>query len=132
MPLSDTMEKAVALRFPVFDRDGEATLREKLEAIEDHVMACGFWHGELVEERLRLREEHRPRQHEWDHLEGWQSQRVGKTDQAVTEAKRALRPDLYDGLQSDRQRMQDLSEQIERLDRDHDKASRLYSIMTGS
>lgn len=127
---SDAFEKAVALRFPIFDREDPPTPRERLEAIEDHVMACGFYHGELVEERLRLREKMRPRQHEWDHLQGWEGQRVGKTDQAVTEAKRTLRPDLYDGLKSDANRMKDLTEQIDRLDREHDKASRLYTIMT--
>lgn len=131
MPFSEAMRTAVALRFPVFDRE-QTSARERLEMVEDHVLACGYWHGELLEERLELRAESRQREHEWDHLEGWETYRRNKTEAAVDDAKRQLRPDLYDALQADKATLKDLGEQIDRLDREHDKVSRLYSIMTGA
>lgn len=131
--LSDAFQKALALRFPVFDReDDETTPRQRIEALEDHAVLCAFYHGELIQERFEIRDEHRGRLHVWNHLEGWEPLRRSKTEAAVDDAKRQMRPDLYDELATDRAKMQDLSEQIERLDREHDKASRIYSIMTGS
>lgn len=130
MPLSEAMRTAAALRFPVPKED--ATPREKLEALEDYAVACAYWQGELHEERLTLLQEHRVRAREWDHLEGWEPMRRSKTEAAVDDAKRQLRPDLYDELQDDRAQLKDLGEQIGRLDREHDKLSRVYTIQTGS
>jgi uncharacterized protein YPO0396 len=78
-----------------------------------------------------LMEEGATAQDEWDTLQGWEVHRRGKTDASVDRAKADMRPDLWRKLQNTRRRVRALTDEIARLDRDFEKASRAYTIISG-
>lgn len=127
--LSDAMNTAAALRFPVFEKGTAAST--KVEQIEEHVTVTAYWQGDLEQERLEAHRALQDLQSEWDHLVGWEALKRTKTETAVEDAKRQLRPDLYDRLADLRWRIKRWSEQIDRLERDFTKASRVYTFITG-
>lgn len=126
----DPLEMAVAMRLPVFPPDTGA--RVKIDALESYILVSAFWSGEMNEERQVLMAAGATLQDQWDFLEGWEMLRQGKTDESINEAKRALRPDLWSQLQATRRRVKALAEEIDRLERDYVKASRVYTLITGS
>jgi hypothetical protein len=126
---TDPLEVAGALRVPVFSRDDSPST--KSGALEEFILVSAHWCGEMHAERRVLMEEGATAQDEWDTLQGWEVHRRGKTDASVDRAKADMRPDLWRKLQNTRRRVRALTDEIARLDRDFEKASRAYTIISG-
>jgi predicted RNase H-like nuclease (RuvC/YqgF family) len=127
---SNALQTAVSLRFPVWER--EVGTRTKIEQLEEFVSVGAYWQGELESERLDCHDRLDELERQWQHLAGWEQFKRTKTETAVEDAKRQLRPELYDELVAARKKIRRLSEQIDRLERDYAKASRVYTMLTGS
>jgi hypothetical protein len=126
---TDPLEVAGALRAPVF-QPGTA-VRAKADALEEFILVGAHWCGEMHAERRNLMAEGAELQDEWDALTGWEGHRRGKTDASVERAKAEANPVLHRKLQAIRRRVRALSDEIARLDRDYEKASRAYTIISG-
>lgn len=125
----DPLEVAGALRVPVFRREDSTST--KASGLEEFILVSAHWCGEMHHERRKLMEEGAAAQDEWDQLQGWEVHRRGKTDASVERAKADMRPDLWRKLQGTRRRVRALTDEIARLDRDFEKASRAYTIISG-
>jgi len=128
--LPECLKVATGLRVPVFAR--ETPPRAKIEALESYLLLGAFTQGELAEERLSLMVDLVPIEDEWSHLAGWEDLKQTRTEKGVMDAKRRLRPDLFDQLTSLRWMIARLQEEIDRLERESTKISRAYTFMTGS
>lgn len=134
---SDSFQRARALRFPVWSRqarDGEPapTARKRIEDLEDHISLTAFYQGDLIDERTERYDELHELLGEWDAIEGWQTFRQGRTDASVDHAKAQINPRLWKRIKALRYTIERLSEQIERMERDATKASRIYTLLTGT
>lgn len=127
---SESFRKAQALRFPVWS-DPQPGAGQKIQELEDHLMLGAYYDGELCTERHECYVALAVAQHGWHHLEGWEPLRQGKTDASIALAKRTLRPDLFDAMEQEKWWIRRLSEEIDRIERDYSKASRLYTMLTG-
>lgn len=133
MPSENTREKLAAaaeLRIP--RRHPDASLGAHVEQLETYMLESAWHQGELEQERLRTHEALHGLQETWDHLTGWEPFRRSKTETAVEDAKRQLRPDLYDAIKKAKWLIARCTEQIGRLERDAEKCSRAYTLVSGS
>lgn len=130
MELSRDHELSRALKMPVWAKD--TSPREKIGNLEDHVVITAHYQGLLSSERLDCHVELHALQGEWAHLAGWEPLRKGKTDSSIEEAKRELRPDLWDRISDCKWKIARLSEEIQRLDGEFTKASRVYTFLSGA
>lgn len=130
---SEDFVKAQRLRVPLWDRQGEKSTIALSEELAEYMLLSAWYAGALHEERLGHYAELRRLQGQWDHLEGWEMYRTGKTDSSRDEAKKLCDPDLWDELQARKWIIARLTEEIDRLNRDGEKAvSRTYTILTGT
>lgn len=83
--------------------------------------------GEIASLRLETHESLRTCQHEWAHLDGWQPFKRSKTEAAVEDAKRQLKPTLYDAIENAKWLIRRLDEEFDRLGTDADRCSRLLT-----
>lgn len=130
----DALEKAVALRFPIWPVDrgkDDVPTSTKISDLENYTALTAFYQGELMELRMSARNELAGLRAEWDDLQGWQQFRRNKTEAGVDAAKRQLRPELDAEIRALTATGRELSEQIERLEREATKASRVYTFLTG-
>lgn len=129
-----TLYSAAKLRMPKFDKDDRWTSRAKIEALEEYLLSTARWRSFLEEARLHAEHGVRQLRREWDHLQGWEAfRRNGERTQAsIEDAKREMKPDLYDSIKSGEWLVKRLSEQIRRLEHDDDVASRVYTLITGT
>lgn len=133
MELSDAQKVAKDLRVPVWDRNGTEPIKVLVDQLAEFMLLSAYVAADLHSERLDDYLELRPKQLEWDHLEGWEMLRQGKTDSSREEAKRGLRPELHEEIDELKFRIARLTDEIERLNRDAEKAvSRAYTILTGT
>lgn len=130
MSAIDKLRAAAEQRIP--RRHPDESLAAHVEALESYMLESAWHQGELADERLRTHEALRELQEEWDHLTGWEPFKRTKTETAVEDAKRQLRPELYDGIQKARWLIARLNEQIARLDKDAERCSRAYTLVSGS
>lgn len=122
---------AQQLRVPLMHPDKSAMMLS--EELASYMLLSAWYAGALHEERLGHYAALRRDQGAWDHLEGWEMYRTGKTDSSRDEAKRMCDPDLWDRIQARKWIIARLSEEIDRLNRDGEKAvSRTYTILTGT
>lgn len=121
---------ALGLRVPVFEKDASPSY--KIAELESYLLLSAFTQGELTEQRLDWLVRLVPLEDEWDHLAGWEEHLRTRTEKGVTQAKRCVRPDLYDEIQDIEWMVKRLSEEIDRMERDATKCSRAYSMITGS
>lgn len=127
----ELLYRASKVMVPTF-RGREMSARQKIEELEDHLFVVARWRCQLEEARLWMQDARRKLEDEWEDIEGWQSAASGKTKQAMVDAKRTIRPDLYDGIRSAKFLIERLSEQIRRLERDEEYAvSRGYTLISG-
>jgi hypothetical protein len=134
---SDAFQRARALRFPVWsrtERNGEPppTSRKRIEDLEDHISITAYYQGELEDERTEHYDELEDLLRQWDGIEGWQTFRTGRTDASIDQAKAQLNPGLWRQIKAKRYLIARLCEQIDRMERDATKASRIYTLLTGS
>lgn len=128
--ISEHHRKAADLRVPLFDPQASLTPKEKIDQLGDYMLLAAFYHGELHAERLASHQELAPLLGEWDAIEVGLSSKSTRAQEDQEKAKR--RPQLASTLRELRWRVDRLTEEIVRLDRDHDKVSRAYTTMTGS
>lgn len=123
---------AMGVRFP--QRDPNEPPQAKITALEDYLTVTAIQRAELESARFWAREAEVRLEDEWDAVEGWEALRDRKrdTDQAIVDAKRRIKPDLYTGLRDVRRLIQDIDRQIKRLEKDFDAVSRDYSLITGA
>jgi hypothetical protein len=128
--VTEALKTSKGLRVPVFEHG--VSPRVKIEQLESYLLLSAFQQGELAEERLDALVTFEDLRREWDHLEGWEPYKRTRTEAGVEDAKRQLRPDLYDQRRDLEWTIKRLSEEIERLERDATKVSRAYSMTTGT
>lgn len=105
---------------------------KKIEMLEDHLFVIARWRCQLEEARLWMQDARRELEDQWDAIEGWQTLASGKTKQDGIDAKRTIRPDLYDGIRMAKFLIERLSEQIRRMERDEEyTVSRGYTLISG-
>lgn len=126
----DVLDAAKKLRMPRVKReDGQ---RARIDALEDYMLLTAWHQGELSEARLGLYDELRTVNDAWAELVGWENFRRGKTDASIDEAKAKVRPDLARARTQAQWLIARLTEEIDRLEKDATKASRAYTLATGS
>lgn len=129
MTARERLDVAAKLRMPRLTRQQGDT--ERLNLLEDYMLETAYHRAELIEARFEVHEQLRTLKDEWDHLDGWQALKRTKTETAVADAKRQLRPELYDGIKKAEWLIARLTEQIDRLDREATICSRAYTFATG-
>lgn len=106
--------------------------RQKIDRLEDHLIAISRWRAVLEEAMLYTQMATKSLEDEWDQIEGWETLRNGDTNKSIVEAKRKLRPELYDGIREGKWLADKLHRQIRRLERDEENTvSRAYTMLTG-
>lgn len=124
------------LRMPHIEEHGMLTT--KIEALEDFSMEAARFRGALEEARLYIDAATHVLVMEWEQLEGWEAflpgakKRKEATKDDINSARRHVRPDLYVGISDGRHLVSQLSSQIRRLEKDEDRASRVYTFLTGN
>jgi hypothetical protein len=126
--LPECLQRSLQMRVPAYDRT--MTARQRIELLEDYLLESAIVQGELTEERAGWMVTLIPLQHEWDHLAGWEDRRRTRTEAGVRDAKRAVRPDLYDEIEEVNWMIKRLTEEVDRMERDASKVSRAYSMET--
>lgn len=120
------------LRMPRFQSDDVA--RVKIERLEDFMGEVAVARGNLEEARLWADHIRHTLDDDWTKIEGWQ-QGMSKPDKAtgpqITEAKRRVRPDIYDAIREAKWVVARLTDQIKRLEKDEENASRRYTLIVG-
>lgn len=126
------LSTSLGLRIPVFARDTPP--RQKIDALEEYLLLSAFTQGELSEERFDWKARLVPLEAEWEHIPDheWQAHRRTRTETAVKHAKRIARPKLYDEIQDVEWMVKRLTEEMDRMERDATKVSRVYTFITGS
>lgn len=133
--VEEKLRLASRLRVPVFDRLAEPrySLRSLTEEMAEFMLLSAFQAGGLHELRIDVRCALEDAMREWEQLAGWEMMRQGKTDSSREEAKKQHSPELWDSIAALKRLVRALSEEIERLNRDAEKAvSRAYTILTGT
>lgn len=129
------LHSAAKVMVPTFRREEGAPIpnaRQKIDVLEDHIFVVARWRCLLEEARLYMHEGRRILEDEWDEIEGWETVATGKTKEAQVQAKRTIKPELYDGIRTAKFLIERLGEQIKRLERDEEYAvSRAYTMITG-
>lgn len=132
----DEVRKALfavaTIRFPnLTELDGNTA---KVSALEDYLTLTAISRGQLEEARLWMHEALRTVMEQWDDIEGWEVQapsHARRTQDDIRRAKKVCRPDLYSGITNGKHLIARLSDQIRRLEKDDEVASRQYTIITG-
>jgi hypothetical protein len=127
-------------RFKVDPNDPMASTRpgEKIEQLESYLLEVAYARGEAEEARLYAHAAVKRLTEEWDHIEGWEAffgtpENAAKATQPqVKEAKRQIRPELFDSIETGVYLVKRLTDQIKRLEKDEDVASRAYTLISGS
>lgn len=135
--IKELLYTAAKLVVPSFrPKDGEEPPRprEKASMLEDHMILCARWLMKLEEARLFMYDATRVLEDQWDAIEGYEvAMGKEKTQKAVVEAKRKLRPELYDGVRTGKALIARLSDQIRRIERDQEVVvSRVFTMISGS
>lgn len=109
------------------------TPREKATAIEDYMVEVAEARGELEEHRLVLNDSlhtlrQQARQTPWqNYLQGVKK----PTQQQIADAKRRAAPDLVSSIETADNLVGLIKNQLDRLDKDHEAMSRVYTIIAG-
>lgn len=133
--VGEKLRIASQLRVPVFDRlkAPRYSMRDLSEEMAEYMLLSAHVAGDLHEERLGLRADLEDQLREWEQLGGWEIYRQGKTDSSREEAKKQHSPELWDAISRLKWVIQQLTDEIERLNRDAEKCvSRAYTILTGT
>lgn len=129
----ELLYRAAKIMVPRFvGREETPTARQKIDEMEDHLFLIARWRCSLEEARLWMHDATRKLEDEWEDIEGWQTVAEGKTKQDVVNAKKTLKPELYDGIREGKFLIERLSEQVRRLERDEEQTiSRAYTLISG-
>lgn len=122
--LSENHQRAKALRIPVYEKGTAA--QERIAGLEDYLLLAAFYVGALHEERTDTHLKLATLEEQWDAMQAY-----GKTAADRESWRRQRQPDLARRRHRLRWRVERLTEEIVRLDREHDKVSRAYTLITG-
>lgn len=131
----ELLELAAALRVPLWRTGPDAKheeLRspyEKLDALEEYSLTCGFYQGELHEARLRAYEELVEHERRWADVQPITTR--NKTETAREDSKREANPALWEALRETRWLIARLTEEVDRLERDKALCSRIWGRYSG-
>lgn len=134
MNISETLRTSVALRVPLWDNADASTRpspRQKIDQLETYMLMTAYYQGELSQERLEAQDRLDDLQLQWAHLVPIT---IGsrKTNAAHEDAKREMDPELHDAIEDLKSTIAVLTDEIERLERDATKCSRVYSLIQGT
>lgn len=146
--IEQTAFDVATLRMPKFIynvNDPMASTRpgEKIEKLESYILDVAYARGEAEQARLYAYAAVRRLTIEWDHLKDWElsfdpdvtkalAKAAKATQPQIKEAKRQIRPDLFDGIEHGQYLVKRLTEQIKRLEKDEDVASRAYTLVSNA
>lgn len=122
----------MAMRVPAIDPNQHP--RERIDAMENYANEVSIARAEVLEALYWLAEAKKPLQAAWDSITGWEVNapaRSSRTQEDVRQAKRRIKPDVYDALSECALLQKHLSEQVDRLNRDADWMSREYTFISG-
>jgi hypothetical protein len=137
--IKELLHRHAKLRMPQFQYGvhGEATPTApaaKIEKLEEYLGDVAIARGDLEEARLFIDHARHALEDTWGRVEGWQ-QHVAKPNTAtgpqIAEAKRKIDPDTYEGIREAKWLSQKLGDQIRRLEKDEEVASRRYTLIVG-
>ncbi|MDP3985066.1 MAG: hypothetical protein Q8Q52_08725 [Acidimicrobiia bacterium] len=114
--------------------EGSLNARRKIDILEDHLILISRWRAQLEEAMLYMQAATKTLEDKWDQIEGWETMRADgeKSQKSIVEAKRKVRPELYDGIREAKWLADKLGRQIRRLERDEEyTVSRAYTLITG-
>lgn len=120
---SSILGRAAAIRFPELS---ELAGREKINALTDHITATAIGRGDLEELRLEANASLLALRRSFDAL---LPGRHYRTRALADEARRAANPKLAQDIDTAAWLVARCTEQINRLDRDYDAASRAYTLL---
>lgn len=127
--IQDTLKHAMKLRVPPIDPNVHP--RERIAAMENYANEVAFHRAEALEALYWLSEAKKPLQDQWDDIDGWEATSRERTKHAEQQAKRRIKPQLYDSLQVCARLQSHLHAQVDRLNRDADWMSREYTFISG-
>lgn len=119
------------MRIPVFREDVAPSA--KIDQLESYLLLTAVIQGNLTEERVEWLSAMVPLKDRWDHMpeEQWGHLRRTRTETAVNHAKRMVDGSLYDELQDHEWMIKRLAEEIDRMERESVKVSRVYTMIAG-
>lgn len=124
------LHNAVNLKFPTFQSDEGA--RKRVERLEEHIWATAVMRGDLHELRLQAHVEMKLAEEEMKEVPWHQylsSRDKGK--EGELRAKRQAAPDKMKLIEDADWTIKRCAEEIDRMNRDYDSASRAYTLASG-
>ena len=107
--------------------------QEKASYIEDYMVDVAEARGELEEHRVVLFDSLHTLRQQGQEIP-WQNYLQGvkkPTQQQVVEAKRRAAPEIVSGIETAEHLVSQIKNQLDRLDKDHEAMSRVYTIVAG-
>lgn len=135
--LPQCLATSLGLRMPTFRREPDpdaASPAERIRQMEEYLQITAYYEGELTEERVSWLRKKVVVQDRWDSIpeSQWGPHRRTRTETAVAQAKRMVDPNLYGELQDIEWVIKRLTEEIDRMEREGKRASRIYTMITGN
>lgn len=131
--IRQALHTALPIRVPTFDPNTHP--REKITALEDHLLKCAYHRGELEEALYWAVEAGKTLRAQWEGVEGHEAMLRGSrpTKEQIDAAKARIDPTTWAGLQECRSLVEALRRQIVRLGgTDYDAVSRAYTLISGA
>lgn len=127
-----TLERSLKCRVPDFN--GEESGSHRSEKLSDHILATSLIRADLAALRMGALAELRVARKEWRELRGWESYlrtSRDRTKEAVFEAKRQMKPELGEKIESAEWTIARCNEEMERLDKDATRCNQAFTIVSG-
>lgn len=130
--IKERLHRAMVIRIPVFDPDTPP--REKVSALEDHILRCAYHRAECEEALYWCVEAGKQIRAQFE--EQTQGYNIGlksrPTKDDIERARAELAPSLHQALLEARDLVEALRRQVYRLGgSDYDAASRAYTLLSG-
>lgn len=130
--LGEALTAAARTRFPSLS---EMDPRQKINALENHTVLTAQIEADLSRLRLIAQRKLQDAEDEWEAVAGWEAHLRRPRDTTAADRNRAkakIAPELWAMIRACRFLIPRCSEEIERMERDTKRASRIYSFITGS
>lgn len=139
--IEQTVFDVAKLRMPKFVYDAADPMRStrpgaKIEQLESYLLDAAYGRGDAEEARLYAYAAIRRLTEKWDHIEGWEEsfgdplKAAKATQPQIKEAKRQIDPETFDAIEHGTYLVKRLSEQVKRLEKDEEVASRAYTLIS--
>lgn len=139
--IEQTLHDVAKLRMPRFKVDpndpmGSTRPGDKIEQLETYLLDVAYARGSLEEARLYAYGGVQRLTVTWDRMTGWEEdfsspeKAARATQPQIAEAKRQLDPELYESIEKGKFLVKRLTDQIKRLEKDEEVASRAYTLIS--